>query len=146
MYHQTSMCTGPQVPPCHLLSQEGREKTTFWHSQRHCEAHGLAHRVNQKVVNSCEFATCTPLALGHKMGLDLDSRQSPDLSLRSNFDPSTDRVLTLDAHPTLTPAQIWPRPHFHHYLPNPSHHHPDSGIELRMTSQFTFHWATTVIV
>lgn len=37
-------------------------------------------------------------------------------------------------------------PHFHHYRPNPSHHHPDSGIELRMTSQFTFHWTTTVIV
>lgn len=106
MYHQTSMCIGPHVAPGHLLPQKGREKTISWHFQRHCEAGGLAQRVNQKGVNSCEFAACTTLARGHKMSLDFDSKQSPDLSLRSNFDPFTDRVLTLDTLSTLTPAQM----------------------------------------
>ena len=109
---QTSICLVPQVALV-TCSHNKAEEAKRWQFQRHWQACGPADKTTLQGGNPCESAAHITLLLGQKMSLDLDSKQIPDLSLRSNFDLNVDSVLTLDTDSTRNPAQTGPRSQSH---------------------------------
>lgn len=76
---QTSRCVVPQVALVTRFHKKAEKEQCPGISK------GIARHVVSPTGSTLNSCACTTLLPGHKKSLDLDSKQSPDLSLRSNI-------------------------------------------------------------